>query len=132
MRPMPRPVHFEFSADDPDRAARFYGEVFGWKIQKAPADTAGEGGEYWLIATGEGSEPGINGGMARRGFGPEKGTTNTIAVPSLDEAMEAVTKAGGTLTTEKFTIPGVGWLAYGADTEGNAFGMMQPDESAGR
>jgi predicted enzyme related to lactoylglutathione lyase len=124
---MPRPVHFEFSADDPDRAARFYGDVFGWKVQKAP-DT---GIDYWLIATGEGDEPGINGGMARRGQGPAA-TTNTIAVPSLDEAMEAVTNAGGTLTTEKMAVAGVGWLAYATDTEGNAFGMMQPDENAGR
>jgi predicted enzyme related to lactoylglutathione lyase len=24
-------------------------------------------------------------------------------------------------------IPGVGWLAYAKDTEGNLFGLMQPD-----
>jgi uncharacterized protein len=27
-------------------------------------------------------------------------------------------------------IPGVGWLAYCADSEGNGFGIMQADESA--
>jgi len=27
-------------------------------------------------------------------------------------------------------IPGVGWLAYAKDTEGNTFGMMQPDVNA--
>jgi len=26
--------------------------------------------------------------------------------------------------------PGVGWLAYGKDTEGNIFGMMQADRNA--
>ena len=124
---MPRPVHFEFSVDDPDRAVRFYETVFGWEVSKVDMP----GADYWLVKTGEG-EPGIDGGMARRGFGPEAGTTNTISVPDLDGAMEAVKQAGGSLTTEKMPIPGVGWLAYGADTEGNAFGMLQPDESAGR
>jgi predicted enzyme related to lactoylglutathione lyase len=27
-------------------------------------------------------------------------------------------------------IPGVGWLAYGKDTEGNIFGIMQSDAGA--
>ena len=31
---MPRVVHFEIAADDPDKAAAFYQEVFGWKIVK--------------------------------------------------------------------------------------------------
>src|SRR5689334_19629414 len=31
---MPRVVHFEIHAEDPERAARFYGGVFGWQINK--------------------------------------------------------------------------------------------------
>jgi hypothetical protein len=30
----------------------------------------------------------------------------------------------------KMPIPGVGWLAYVKDTEGNLFGMMQNDPNA--
>ena len=30
----------------------------------------------------------------------------------------------------KMPIPGVGWLAYLKDTEGNVFGLMQSDPSA--
>ena len=30
----------------------------------------------------------------------------------------------------KMPIPGVGWLAYMKDTEGNVFGMMQADANA--
>jgi len=30
----------------------------------------------------------------------------------------------------QMAVPGVGWLAYFSDTEGNVFGMMEPDESA--
>jgi uncharacterized protein len=30
----------------------------------------------------------------------------------------------------KMPIPGVGWLAYFKDTEGNIVGVMQPDANA--
>ena len=36
-----------------------------------------------------------------------------------------LTAAGGTVALAKMPIPTVGWLAYGKDTEGNLFGMMQ-------
>jgi len=57
---MPRVIHFEIPADNPDRAVEFYKQVFGWKFDKwqGPQD-------YWLITTGKG-EPGIDGGMLRR------------------------------------------------------------------
>jgi uncharacterized protein len=38
--------------------------------------------------------------------------------------------AGGKLVTEKMTVPGVGWMAYCVDTEGNQFGIMQQDSNA--
>jgi uncharacterized protein len=31
---MKRPVHFEIHAENPERAANFYTELFGWKIIK--------------------------------------------------------------------------------------------------
>ncbi|MGI5916342.1 MAG: VOC family protein [Anaerolineae bacterium] len=31
---MGRVIHFELNADDPERAARFYQDVFGWTIEK--------------------------------------------------------------------------------------------------
>ena len=121
---MPRPVHFELTAEDTERAARFYREAFGWNLQKWDGPV-----EYWLISTGDG-QPGIDGGMGPRGNGEAPGTVNTIGVDDLDEAVAAIERAGGTITRPKGPIPGVGWLAYAEDTEGNAFGVMQPDESA--
>ncbi|HEV2494165.1 MAG TPA: VOC family protein [Terriglobia bacterium] len=31
---MPRVIHFEINADQPERAAKFYTAVFGWEIKK--------------------------------------------------------------------------------------------------
>ncbi len=119
---MPRPVHFELPADDPDRAVKFYSDVFGWKFNKWDGPQ-----EYWLISTGEG--PGIDGGMLRRPH-PGAGTVNTIGVSSVDDSVKAVEAAGGKVALPKMAIPGVGYLAYCTDPEGTMFGMMQPDKAA--
>ncbi|HTD48015.1 MAG TPA: VOC family protein [bacterium] len=119
---MPRVVHFEFAADNPDRAAQFYTRVFGWTIKKwdGPMD-------YWLVSTGE-EQPGINGGLTRR-QGPQN-VVNTVDVPSVDEFTAKITKNGGKVVQGKMAIPGVGYLAMCQDTEGNIFGIMQSDEKA--
>jgi len=120
---LPRVIHFEISADDPDRAVQFYERVFDWKIAKweGPVD-------YWLITTGPDSKPGINGAIMRKT--DQVSTINTIDVPSVDEFAEKIVKAGGKIVTQKTSIPGVGYFAYCADTEGNVFGIMQEDPTA--
>jgi predicted enzyme related to lactoylglutathione lyase len=122
---MPRPIHFEIPANDPERVGAFYQAAFGWTIQKWD----GGGMPYWLVTTGPEGEPGINGGILQK-RDPEQPCVNTIGVANLDEAMATVTKSGGTICVPKMPIPGVGWLAYGKDPEGNIFGMMQEDRSA--
>jgi len=54
----------------------------------------------------------------------------TIAVPNLDETAAAITAAGGKVIMQKSIIVGVGALMFFADTEGNVFGVIQPDEKA--
>ena len=54
----------------------------------------------------------------------------TVGVPSLDESLKRALAGGGTLAVPKMPIPGVGWLAYCKDTEGNIFGVMQADPGA--
>ena len=120
---MPRVIHFEIHAGDPSRAVKFYEGVFGWKISK----WGGPAG-YWLASTGDEKEPGINGAiMQRTGNGS---TWNTMDVPSIDEFMKKVAEAGGKIVTKKMAVPGVGYMAYCEDTEGNTFGIMQADERA--
>ena len=121
---MPRVVHFQMYADNPSRAERFYADVFDWSLNQWAGDDT-----FWLINTGDESEPGINGGMLVR---PEPSATTTVVmqVPSVDEYAERITAAGGTETIPKFAIPGVGYAAYFIDTEGNPIGIFQDDETA--
>jgi predicted enzyme related to lactoylglutathione lyase len=121
---MPRPIHFEIPAENPERAIAFYQSALGWKFQKW-----GGPSPYWLIETGPASEPGINGGLLPR-RDPRQPCVNTIDVKNLDETLTQVENAGGRCALPKMAVPGVGWLAYCQDTEGNMFGLMQPDPSA--
>jgi predicted enzyme related to lactoylglutathione lyase len=126
---MPRVVHFEIHADDPERAAKFYNQVFDWKVEKWKGTE-----DYWLVTTGLDNEPGINGGLMKR---EEPASRNsiiayvcTVGVDSVDKFAEKITANGGSIVAPKMAIPGVGWLAYCKDTEGNMFGIMQSDEAA--
>ena len=137
---MNRPVHFEIHAADQNRAQKFYADVFGWEFM----DMGAAMGNYRLITTGKTDTvgpdgkpwPGINGGMnPRKGEAPKGGEpvnafVCTMDVEDLDATMKKVLAAGGTLALDKMPIPGMGWLAYMKDTEGNIFGMMQADKSA--
>lgn len=128
---MPRVIHFEIHAEEPDRAIKFYSELLGWQFKKWEGPMP-----YWLIVTGPDDQPGINGGLVKR-MGPppvDMQAVNayvcTVGVDNVDASVAAVLKLGGTIALPKMPIPGVGWLAYGKDTEGNIFGMMQRDPSA--
>ena len=126
---MGRVVHFEIHAADPDRARLFYEHVFGWNL-----DPWGEHG-YWLVRTGDGT-PGIDGGLVpRRGDEPQPGQALnaflcTVAVDDVEDIVERAMDAGGALILPRHAIPGVGWLAYLQDSEGNTLGVMQEDRAA--
>ena len=126
---MARVVHFEIQADNPERAVRFYSDIFGWQITKwdGPED-------YWLVKTGEEHEPGINGAILRRPA-PINGDAViafvcTVDSQAIDADIASVTAHGGTIVFPKMAVPQIGWLAYCKDTEGNIFGIMQSDPTA--
>lgn len=125
---MPRVVHFEIHADDPQRAVNFYQEVFDWEVSRWGEQP------YWLLKTGEEDEPGIDGAILPR-QGGEKGDAViayvcTVDVPSVDRYVAKIESAGGTVALAKRAVPGVGWLAYCKDPEGNIFGLHEADSAA--
>lgn len=135
---MNRIIHFEIQASDPERAVKFYKDVFGWDINEwvIPGIKMKDENRYWLVTTGPETEPGINGGLLFRwGQEPIEGLPVnayicTVGVANLDESVDKVLKAGGSIAYPKMTVKGIGWLAYCKDTESNIFGMMQEDKNA--
>jgi predicted enzyme related to lactoylglutathione lyase len=120
---MARVTHFEIPANEPEKLAAFYEKVFDWKFSKWPGPM-----DYWIIKTGD-EQPGIDGGLMKRRH-PEQPIVNSLTVTSLDESIATVEANGGTVAVPKMAVPGVGYLAYYKDPEGNIFGMMQNDPSA--
>ncbi len=130
---MSRVVHFEVQADDVERAKAFYTAVFGWSFQDY-SEYAGS--TYWGIVTGPEDQPGINGGLLPRpapapavGQGTN-GFVCTLGVDSYDETERRILDAGGQIALAKMALPGMAWQGYYVDTEGNTFGIHQPDPEA--
>lgn len=118
---MGRVTHFELGVEDAERAARFYREALDWKVEKWDGPL-----EYWLLTTGPEDALGINGAFLGKSNGYPN-TQITVAVDSIDDTLARIVAAGGEIIEPKETLPGVGQLAYCRDTEGNAFGVLQPE-----
>jgi uncharacterized protein len=122
-------VHFEMPYRDRDRAARFYADAFGWKIDKLGPEM----GNYAVVTTAEtDAKPGapagaINGGMFEfKPDWPAQYPSVVIAVEDMAAAMARVTKAGGEVLGEPMLIPGIGDYVAFFDTERNRHSMLKP------
>jgi predicted enzyme related to lactoylglutathione lyase len=130
---MPRPIHFEIQCDDLDRARRFYEAVFGWEFQDWGHVT---GSPYYGVITGPEGEPGINGGLQLRpAASPDAGHGSnaavlTMGVEDFDATARRIEDAGGRVALPKTALTGMAWQGYFVDTEGNTFGIHQPDPDA--
>jgi uncharacterized protein len=130
---MGRLIHFEIHVDDMERAQKFYGEVFGWTFEDW-SEYAGM--PYAGAVTGSSSEPGIDGAlMKRQGPPPESGQpmngfSCTMGVEDYDTTEAKILSNGGQVALPKYALPGMAWQGYYKDTEGNVFGIHQPDENA--
>ena len=128
---MSRITHFEIQASQPQALMDFYSAVLGWKFTKW------ESLDYWLITTGPAGEPGIDGGLQARPTPPPPADGQivnayvcTADVVSLDDTLAAAMARGASEALPKMPVPGVGWLAYIKDPDGNVLGLMQRDEKA--
>ena len=130
---MARPVHFDIQVDDAERAKNFYAEVFGWEFVDYSHVT---GTPYWGVVTGEDGTPGINGGLLPRTgtsapkFDAPHAFVVTVEVDDFDATEEAILRLGGETALPKYALAGMAWQGYFTDTEGNTFGVHQPDENA--
>jgi predicted enzyme related to lactoylglutathione lyase len=126
-------VHFEIPADQPERAVKFYRELFGWDIKRY--EGAAGGMEYWMVQTvpsdaeGHPIRPGLNGGLMRRMF-PGQGPVNYVLVEDVDEFVRKAERLGAKVLMGKHPVAGMGWFAQLTDTEENLFAIWQPDSNA--
>lgn len=128
MKKMNPVVHFEMPAENRDRMAEFYTNVFGWEAKKLGSDM----GNYVTVSTtetenGHPKMPGaINGGFYPKTDGMSKYPSLVIAVDNINESMKQITDAGCKILGEPVEIPGIGDYVSFIDTEGNRVSILQP------
>jgi predicted enzyme related to lactoylglutathione lyase len=111
-------VNFHLPADDVERAATFYDEVFGWKF----TPFAGSPVPY-LVLDGGAEGAGIPAAITAR-QSIVKAPTPTIEVDEIDQAMLAIAMKGGQQGQVQ-DIPGLGRFGYAIDSEGNVIALLQ-------
>jgi len=116
--------HFEIPAHDPERAARFYREVFGWSVEPLPW----EGHPYYKVrgSAGQGTREGIDGGLL-----PADCTLDHpllvlhVTGADLADCLAKIVEAGGRIDRPAADIGGMGRFARFRDPEGNLLGLWQ-------
>jgi len=110
----PRPDFIELPVDDIAAAQAFYEGAFGWSM-------TGFGPSYACTLTGD-VDIGLQADAAERTAAP----LVVIQVADLDAALDAVIRAGGTITRGIFAFPG-GRRFHFHDPAGNELAAHKPD-----
>lgn len=129
---MDKVTHFEIPADDKEKAKEFYSSAFGWQINDIPVQMGGGEGSYTTATTVAvdqetmvPTEPGaINGAITER-HGRLMAPVITITVDAIEDSLQKITAAGGSVAEERQEIPGMGSYAYVTDPSGNVVGLWE-------
>ena len=112
-------VNFHLPADDVERAATFYREVFGWEFVPAPNSPV-----PYLVHDAAGDDgAGIPAAITPR-QDVIKAPTPTIEVENIDQVMLDIAMKGGQQARVQ-DIPGLGRFGYAVDSEGNIIALLQ-------
>lgn len=121
------PCWADTTQPDPEAAAEFYGELFGWDFEDVMPP--GSDAKY-LEARIRGERV-----AAISSGGPEAPETAAwnmyVWTDSADDAAARVREAGGAVTTEPMDVMDAGRMATFTDAEGAAFGVWEPGEHRG-
>ncbi|MGW6195593.1 VOC family protein [Kribbella sp. NPDC055110] len=116
---MSQPVSYvELNSPDLEVTNTFLSEVFGWQFQPFAAPD-------YLVAP-HGTDHGVDTGLMPSRDGQPR-TIPVIRVDDLEAALELVSKHGGTVAVEPFTIPEVGRGCYILDPTGLLIGLHAYD-----
>jgi predicted enzyme related to lactoylglutathione lyase len=105
---------FEIIGKDGSKLQKFYGDLFGWKID------ANNPMNYGMVDNGG---QGINGGV-----GPGEGPRLTVYVEAadLDATLKKAESMGGKTVMPAMAVPNGPTIAMFSDPEGNIVGIMKP------
>jgi len=107
-------VRFEIGCRDIAKTEQFFGELFGWHMQR--------NGIASNIDTG--SQQGIPGGMTALGHEPQHYTMFYVEVDDIQACLDKATALGGKTVVPPINIP-TGTFAWFSDIDGNTIGLVK-------
>lgn len=120
-------IWYELMTTDANAAAKFYGDVVGWRIADRADPNAPGGRDYRMIGRSDGGSAGgamqLTPEMTAGGARPA--WVGYLYVPDVDAALQAIVRDGGRAVMPKLTIP-VGDIAMVTDPMGSPFYVMRP------
>ena len=130
-------IHVEFAAADPAATAHFYAEVFGWQVERAPGEAAGEALQFQAAGGPGGAFVGAGSvaGGATTGSATDARALHSLAGQSgavllyldsedIEATLAAVERHGGTTLVPRTAIPYAGWYAIFADPAGTRMALF--------
>jgi predicted enzyme related to lactoylglutathione lyase len=112
----PQVIHFEIVGRDQAALQRYYGALFGWRL-----NTDFPGG-YGMT---DPSQTGIVVGVGATPDGSAGHVTGYVRVADIDATIARVTELGGSVLMPKFSPDGSAQLALIADPEGHVLGLTE-------
>ncbi|MBN7798594.1 VOC family protein [Parahaliea mediterranea] len=121
-------IWYELLTEDADAAAAFYSELLGWQVE----DSGMPGMDYRLLRMRDGDSGEVHevGGMMplsaeMKDGGARPAWLGYIAVDNVDECLQRLVEAGGTVLMPPLDIPEVGRIALLGDPQGAPFYIMR-------
>jgi uncharacterized protein len=111
-------VHFEIGVKDANAANKFYGQLFGWKID------ANNPMSYGIVDTDSGGE-GVGGGIMKPPEGAGTYTTFYVNVEDLQATLDQAEKLGAKTIMPPMQVPEGPEIAMFSDPDGNVIGLSK-------
>jgi uncharacterized protein len=121
------PCWVDTTQPDPEAAAAFYGELFGWELEDAMP--AGSPGRYYMARRRGGDVAAV---ASQPEGARQPALWNTyVWVQDADDTAAKVRAAGGAVLTEPFDVLDAGRMGVFADPQGAAFCVWEPKAHRG-
>jgi predicted enzyme related to lactoylglutathione lyase len=119
-------LHFEVIGGNGDSLRSFYGDLFGWKIQKVPGEM-----DYGIIDRAD-NGGGIGGGVGEGAASGGPGyVTFYVGVDDLQQTLDRAQALGGKTVAPPMDVTGGPAIAQLSDPEGHTIGIVREPAAGG-
>ena len=112
-------VHVELNTTDVDKAKKFYGQLFDWKLEDVEM---GAGGRYTMVQPGQGTGGGI---MKQMMPGAPSSWLAYVEVADVPASTRKAKSLGAQVMVDNKEIEGAGWMSIIVDPTGAMLGLRK-------